>query len=72
MSQEIQIQLNGSKKTILPGLSLVDLIEILKLESGQIAIEVNRVIVKKENWSELILQENDVVEIVHFVGGGAL
>jgi len=72
MSQEIQIQLNGSKKTILPGLSLVDLIEILKLESGQIAIEVNRVIVKKENWSEMILQENDVVEIVHFVGGGAL
>ena len=72
MSQEIQIQVNGSKKTIRSGLSLVDLIGILKLESGQIAIEVNRVIVKKENWNELILQENDVVEIVHFVGGGAL
>jgi thiamine biosynthesis protein ThiS len=72
MSQEIQIQVNGSKKTIHSGLSLVDLIGILKLESGQIAIEVNRVIVKKENWNELILQENDLVEIVHFVGGGAL
>ena len=71
MPNEIMIQLNGKPKGILEGSNLIDLLELLELKTGQIAIEVNREIVKKDNWKDVQLQDNDVVEIVHFVGGGA-
>ncbi len=34
------------------------------------AVEYNENIIKKEQWDTVILKENDVLEIVSFVGGG--
>ncbi len=36
-----------------------------------IAVEVNEIIVPKATYSECILHSGDVVEIVHFMGGGS-
>jgi thiamine biosynthesis protein ThiS len=38
--------------------------------SGPVAVEVNRSIVPRARHAEAQLGEGDVVEIVHFVGGG--
>lgn len=37
-----------------------------------IAVEINEVIITKDKYSELILSDGDVVEIVSFVGGGSI
>ena len=41
-----------------------------ELDGQQIAVELNRLILKKDSWEEHALEVGDVVEIVHFVGGG--
>lgn len=40
------------------------------LENRIVVVEVNRDIVMKENYEATILSKGDIVEIIHFVGGG--
>lgn len=40
------------------------------LENRIVVVEVNQEIVMKENYETTSLSHGDVVEIVHFVGGG--
>ena len=46
------------------------LIEHLALGEGPVAVELNRAIVPRTEHAERTLAEGDVIEIVHFVGGG--
>ena len=41
-----------------------------RLENCIVIVEVNEDIVMKENYETTSLSHGDVVEIVHFVGGG--
>ena len=70
MRQEIEILLNGEKTAVPADYTVEDLIRHLDLKRDQVAVEVNRLILKRDLWREHPLQENDAVEIVHFVGGG--
>lgn len=63
--------LNGERREVADGLSLAKLVETLKLAPERIAIELNQSVVRRADWSTLLLKESDRVEIVHFVGGGA-
>lgn len=65
------VVVNGKKHELREGLSLLDLVKILNLKAEQIAIELNRVVVRKADWAGTWLKEGDQLEIVHFVGGGA-
>jgi len=65
-----KIQLNGSPYEINNGTSLNELLNKLKIQKNKVAIEVNGEIVQKKKYHELILNGNDKVEIVHFIGGG--
>ena len=51
--------------------SLAELITQLELPAARIAVELNREVVRRNDWSGTMLNENDRIEIVHFVGGGA-
>ncbi|NMB34591.1 MAG: sulfur carrier protein ThiS [Clostridium sp.] len=64
------IVVNGEKMQIKDGNTLLDLVLEKKLENDQIVIEYNRRVIKKKNWEEHILKENDKIEILRFVGGG--
>lgn len=66
----MQILLNGEKKEFFESLSLQTLVENLQLNPQRVAIELNRLIIKRKDWPSIILQEGDQLEIVHFVGGG--
>ena len=50
--------------------SLAELITQLELPAARIAVELNREVVRRNDWSGTMLNENDRIEIVHFVGGG--
>ena len=65
-----KIQLNGDLYKINKGTNLNELLNNLKIQRNKVAIEVNGEIVEKNKYSKLILNSDDKVEIVHFIGGG--
>nr|WP_206702873.1 sulfur carrier protein ThiS [Bacillus sonorensis] len=52
------------------GGTIYDLLASYQLENRVVVVERNRQIIGKETYQEIKLEENDVIEIVHFVGGG--
>ena len=65
-----KIQLNGKKITIKPNISVFDLLKKYKLINKKIAIEYNGKILQKNSFKKKLLNNNDKLEIVHFIGGG--
>ena len=65
-----KIQLNGDLYEINNGTSLNQLLNKLNIQKNKVAVEVNGEIVEKNKYSNLILNKNDKVEIVQFIGGG--
>jgi len=65
-----KIQLNGKKITIKTNYSLLDLLKKYKLSNKKVAIEYNGLIVPRERFKKKYLKNNDIIEIVHFIGGG--
>lgn len=66
----MRIQVNGEPRDVAENISLPELIATLSLKPEQIAVEINHEVVRRTNWSGVVLQPNDMIEIVHFVGGG--
>ena len=50
--------------------TLAELINELDLPVARIAVELNRDVVRRSDWSSTMLKDEDRIEIVHFVGGG--
>ena len=65
-----KIQLNGKKVDIKSSYSIFDLLKKYKLLTKRIAIEHNGIIVPKSNYKKKYLKHKDIIEIVHFIGGG--
>ena len=65
-----KIQLNGNSYEVSNGTNLEDLLNKLKIKKNKVAIEVNGNIIERKKYSNLILNKDDKVEIVHFIGGG--
>ena len=65
-----KIQLNGSSYEINNETNLNQLLDKLKIQNTKVAIEINGVIVEKKQYPKVILNKDDKVEIVHFIGGG--
>ena len=66
----MRIQVNGEPREVDENLSLPRLVALLNLKAEQVAIELNRQVVRRKFWETTILRPDDTVEIVHFVGGG--
>ena len=65
-----KIQLNGKKLKINENLSINDLLKKYKLNVKSVAIELNGIILPKENYKKKKIKNKDNIEIVHFIGGG--
>lgn len=68
----LRVTVNGESKEIPDGATVSDLLAHIGLKPELLAVEVNRVIIRKNDWSVTTLVEGDSLEIVHFVGGGML
>lgn len=67
----IALTVNGEQRAIAPGMTLADLLAGLGLDPRLVVIEHNRSILRdRDAYASLALAEGDVLEIVHFVGGG--
>ena len=66
----INIHVNGESREVPADLTLAALLEWLKLPADRLAVECNLEIVPRSKWGDLVVQANDRLEVVHFVGGG--
>ncbi|MFI5117803.1 MAG: sulfur carrier protein ThiS [Terriglobales bacterium] len=66
----MRLFINGDEKSFADSLSLAELIEQLGMKGDRVAVELNREIVSRAQWTETLLKDGDHLEIVHFVGGG--
>ena len=67
---KIKIKVNGKKLQLLKKTSIRSLLNKLKIPIKMVAIELNKKIIDKSKIDKIYVQENDKIEIVHFIGGG--
>ena len=70
VKNKIKIQLNWKKIQINNNESLKKLVKRLNLPLNKVAIELNKKIIDKKKINIIKLNNNDIIEVVHFIGGG--
>jgi thiamine biosynthesis protein ThiS len=68
--KKIQVFINGKKKEICDNNNLISLLNFLEIDENGIAIEINLIVIPKSQYKNTIIQNNDKIEIVQFIGGG--
>jgi len=60
---------NGNEQAA-SGKTVEDIINEMNIDKRTIAVELNEEIVSKADYDKTILKDEDVLEVVSFVGGG--
>ena len=68
--KKIKIKINGSLKSVKDNTNLSVFLKTLKIPLKKVAIELNEEIIDKKKIGKIKLKQNDIIEIVHFIGGG--
>jgi thiamine biosynthesis protein ThiS len=66
----MDVVINGERKQITAGVTLLELLQELELDPRAVVVEHNRKIVRRIGLGEVTVLDGDAVELVHFVGGG--
>jgi thiamine biosynthesis protein ThiS len=67
----ITLMVNGAPRELVPESTLAGLLGSLGIDPRLVVVEHNRSILRDRNaYDSVNLEDGDVVEIVHFVGGG--
>jgi sulfur carrier protein len=66
----MEVTVNGERRQVPDGVTVRALVEHLGLTDGPVAVEVNLAVVPRAQHAEHVVAPGDVIEIVHFVGGG--
>lgn len=67
----VSLTVNGEERELPAGSSIADLLRAHELDPRMVVIERNREILRdRDSYPRITLNRGDVIEIVHFVGGG--
>ncbi|GGD60373.1 sulfur carrier protein ThiS [Croceicoccus mobilis] len=66
----IAVTVNGETRRVPENTAIAHLVRMLELDPLKVAVECNRHVVPRSTLETVTLSEGDVLEIVHFVGGG--
>lgn len=66
----MQLYINGEIKELPLKMNLIGVLEHFSLPFERIAIELNKEVVRRKDWSKIEIAEGDRLEVIHFVGGG--
>ncbi|NLG17179.1 MAG: sulfur carrier protein ThiS [Fibrobacter sp.] len=66
----IRIILNGVPEEVSSGMTMLGFLQSRSINPSHVVVEVNKSIVNRERFADLTLNENDLVEVLRFVGGG--
>jgi len=64
------VKVNGSEMNFKNINNIIELLDKLKVNEDRVVIELNGVIVSKEDFGNVNLNEDDTIEVISFVGGG--
>lgn len=70
MNRSIDVLINGERKQVAAGATLLALLAELELDPRAVVVEHNRRIVRRAGLGDVTVQNGDAIELVHFVGGG--
>ncbi len=62
--------INGESRSVPVDVCVSSLLDWLKIPSDRIAVELNKSIVRKRDWTGVSVFDGAHLEIVEFVGGG--
>jgi thiamine biosynthesis protein ThiS len=66
----LALTVNGEPRRVPAPATVADLLHGLGLDPRTVVVELNRNIVRRQHVADTPLADGDVVELVHFVGGG--
>ncbi len=66
----ITLTINGDEKRVQTNISLTELLENMQISPQKVAVERNREIVPRSTYNNVMIEDGDQLEIVHFIGGG--
>jgi len=66
----MKVLVNGVAQDLTGTPTLLDLLENLALDPRMVVVEHNKHIVRRPALSDVRLTDGDLIEVVHFVGGG--
>ena len=67
----LELTVNGESRQAAPGTTLASFLAELALDARMVVVEHNRTILRdRDAYASVALASGDVLEIVHFVGGG--
>ncbi len=66
----MELTINGEMRRVDAPLTLAGLVDQLRLDPRKLAVERNLEIVPRSAYASTALAAGDILEIVHFVGGG--
>ena len=64
------LTINGDARTVTDAATVEELLRSLKLDPRAVVVELNRAIIRRTAIATTPVADGDIVEIVHFVGGG--
>lgn len=62
--------INGKEMSIKKNYSIQEFLLELNLNVDKVVVEVDGEIITKDNFTNIVLKENNIVEVISFVGGG--
>ena len=68
----MRLIINGDDREFSSVPTLAALLQQLEMKPDRVAVELNRELVPRGQWAATPLGDGDKLEIVHFVGGGAV
>ncbi|MFT3842805.1 MAG: sulfur carrier protein ThiS [Myxococcaceae bacterium] len=66
----MQVKVNGELTEVPAATTVAKLLETLKVDALQVAVELNESVVRRARHQDTALNDGDRLEIVTFVGGG--
>ena len=70
-ARRMMITLNGERKTVPDGITVLGLLELLTVQQERVAVELNLEIVKKDKFGTTAIKDDDNLEVVSFMQGGS-
>ena len=70
MNNTIDVTVNGERRAVARGATLLELLRTLALDPRAVVVEHNRAIVRRPMLGDVTVAPGDAIELVHFVGGG--
>jgi sulfur carrier protein len=66
----MQIVLNGEPREVPENVTVLGLLRYIQVPPERVAVELDREIVRKQDWESATVRPGAEVEVVMFVGGG--